>query len=292
MWLDSTRLPSRRAATSKEELDGWLTIRLRCLSLFRLSPLRFPQLRAAQYAKEQGYAILLDSDIEWTYVNMAEVSPRSSFGRIGNRIIIRGEGNVLEQTGKSLTPSSVVICRQYLLPHRLDCVPRPEWRTRERTAVGSEGWQHQPHLRTSRNEGMWEIEAHVRPHPSPYFYSNRLLTVHATLVAQMRTKYKRPENPGEVDDDPSHHHHEPSALLPAEMTLMPGYKDLFLSLSSVVKDLWRPTEIISLQVDELVAKHRLRERLSVGVHSEYDRPWRGRGADTDTVRFHPPSPHG
>ena len=111
VWLDSTRLPSRRAASSKEELDGWLTIRLRCLSLFRLSPLRFPQLRAAQYAKEQGYAILLDSDIEWTYVNMAEVSPRSSFGRTGNHIITGGEGDVLEQTGKSLTPTSIVIDR-------------------------------------------------------------------------------------------------------------------------------------------------------------------------------------
>jgi hypothetical protein len=32
------------------------------------------QLRAALFAKEEGYAILVDSDVNWTYVNIAQVS--------------------------------------------------------------------------------------------------------------------------------------------------------------------------------------------------------------------------
>ena len=95
------------------------------------------QLRAALFAKEQGYQILIDSDREWTYVNMAE----------------------------------------YILPNTLECAPRPEWRTRERTPVGEQGWEDKDHIRTSRNDGMWHLEAHVRYFLLPFVESLAPLVV-------------------------------------------------------------------------------------------------------------------
>jgi len=93
---------------------------------------------------------------------------------------------------------------------------------------------------------MWEIETHMRKKFK-----------HDSLLQE-----------AEEDEDASHHHHDPSPLLPAEMTLMPAYRQLFRELSTVVRGLWRPSDIIRLQVADLSKQHRLRDRMSIGVHSK------------------------
>lgn len=85
----------------------------------------------------------------------------------------------------------------------------------------------------------------------------------------MRTRYKSLAAEGQLAEDklpPSHS--EPSAVLPAERTLLPAYEAVFVRLSGLVTQLWKPTDAIASQVDALVVQHRLRERLSIGVHSQ------------------------
>ena len=71
-----TSLPFSRISADDPVQTVTVTPRPSCLSL-----VPDPQLRAALFAKEEGYAILLDSDREWTYVNMAEVCPRLDLDR-------------------------------------------------------------------------------------------------------------------------------------------------------------------------------------------------------------------
>ncbi|KAL7412500.1 hypothetical protein BDY24DRAFT_107520 [Mrakia frigida] len=174
-------------------------------------------LRAAWFANEHGYELLVDSDEGWTYGSMLE----------------------------------------YLLPHRTTCVPDGEWRTRERTTVGEQGWENESNVFTSRYHGRDFIEDSFRLLLSP------------THLPAFPTDPPASPSSGKIETLP---------VLPPSMALPEAYRAAYQALSPLAREYWTPSPTVEMQVQMLKEEWRVEERRSVGCHVRMgDKAWELQG---------------